>query len=103
MSESFISIDPAIQGGSPCLNHTRLPYDCLTGVYWHHGEVEVFLSYPESTKDDLLTALWYAGRYGTRTERKRFGEWANGNGGDHLWSKQYKLENMPPTKNGATQ
>lgn len=113
----FVSIDPAIHSGVPCLNHTRLPVNTVAGVYHQHGLDEIQRGW-DVTRPDVLVACWYVGIYGvedftTRDDgtvrlhrgpkpgwRAIYGAWAVENGAP-LWSGAYDLVPDPPTKGEA--
>ena len=53
-----ISVDPAVCGGKPCINGTRiwvsLVLDLLAGGM---SEAELRTEYPQLTRDDILAAI----------------------------------------------
>lgn len=77
----FVSVDPAMQSGQPCLNHTRMPIQTIADWVWGHG-IDGFLTGFDDrayTRHDALVACWYAGRYGLPREpfwTDRWGAWA---------------------------
>lgn len=87
MSRSFVSLTPGVQGGSPCLNNTRMTVEAAVGAWWQFGHMDlVRMCYPDLTIDDVQVACWYVGRYGRKKWRRRFGEWLHGS----------VLRSMPP-------
>ncbi len=77
-SAPFISIAPGMQGGTPCLNYTRMTVNCIVVNWWSSGEsLESMINqeWPVTSRAELLVACWYAARYGTRLWRKRWHPW----------------------------
>ncbi len=72
-----VSVDPKVRFGEPVLHGTRLPVLMLAERYWYLGEYlesEILQAY-EITMGDLVVCCYYVARYGSRTWRKRWGEW----------------------------
>lgn len=79
-------IDPQYQRhGLPCNEH-GLSAEWLAGYVWSFGidSEELRHGWPEFTTAEQLVACWWAGRFGTRTWRKRLGVWAE-EANRHLW------------------
>lgn len=89
----FVSVNPAMRWGQPCVNGTRLPVDAVAGMVWAEG-VDVAADQYDLTRADVLVACWYAGTYGLPGRReslfpvrqwpKRWGAWADSVAGA-LW------------------
>ncbi len=49
-----ISVDPNIQGGTPCFVGTRVPLACFVDALKHNRSIEYFLeSYPSVTREQV--------------------------------------------------
>lgn len=96
----FITIDPGVQFGAPCLGRTpRLPAHVVAERWWAGLSLEEVLDscQGENRREDVLVACWYMARHSTRTWRKRWEEWADANA-YALWEGKYDEVPMPPQK-----
>ncbi len=60
MSIDRISVDPAVQGGRPCITGTRITVDALCGLVEAGFTVDAVLAeYPGLTAADVGAALAY--------------------------------------------
>lgn len=92
--QHYVSIDPSMWSGEPCINHTRVPLSCLVDRWWYNGDKQDCKDY-SCTWPDVLVACWYYGMYGTRLWRRRYGGWAKANN-KSLWEGTYKDVPPPP-------
>lgn len=104
MSTRFISINPGLQFGTPCLDGTRLPAEQMAMTYLYHGEGEVYRGWPDTMdREALLVCCWYVATYGgTRYSRgrvgwrKRWKDWAETDAVFHaLWASDPDWEAVP--------
>ena len=91
-----VSIDPAVQGGTPCCSDTRIPAEMMARVWWEgqFTKEQMLESWPSLTVPDLLVAFWYMGVYGGARWRRRFGLWAKNVHGE-LWNLAPDYETLP--------
>lgn len=75
----FVSYDPAMRGGRPTLNGTRLDVAMIASIVWQGWDEEKIRrdGWPDLTRLDILTAAWFWGLHGGRTWKRRWGAWAN--------------------------
>lgn len=59
----FVSINPAMRSGAPCINGIRVPVSAVAGTVLGYGVAEAMSSY-DLTRHDVLVACWYVGTYG---------------------------------------
>lgn len=59
----YITVDPAMLSGEPCLNHTRIPVYMIAELVWNEGVGEAMLMW-ELSRAEVLVACWYVGAYG---------------------------------------
>jgi uncharacterized protein (DUF433 family) len=56
-----IRIDPAIHSGDPCIAGTRVPVSVVVGSVAEGDSWEkILVSYPQLTREDIQSALFYA-------------------------------------------
>lgn len=99
--EPYVSVDPAMRFGRPCVNNTRLSVEAVAGMVWIGESVDEVADEYGVTRPDVVVACWYAGKFGTSESkrwRKRWGKWAD-EVHDELWHSRYDVPN-PPDKNG---
>ena len=91
-----IVFDPGIQmPGPPTIEGHRLGAEFIADIVFAHGFKDAQDDY-ELTREELLLACWWAGLWGPRKWKTRWGEWAKAVNA-HLW---YGCINIPdpPTK-----
>lgn len=101
----FVSHDPARRSGTPTINGSRLSIDVLCHSVWAGYPVAQVAHEFGCTREDVLTACWFAGTYGLADQsqaeaarwRKRWGAWAR-QAHDHMWSGEYGEVLDPPTE-----
>lgn len=74
----FISLSPSVLGGDPAMGQTRIPAQVIINLVLRQG-VETTARDYGLARADVLTACWYAARYGARSWRKAWGAWAEAN------------------------
>lgn len=90
-----VAIDPAMQFGRP---HVRdVAVEAITGLFAAGETVTVVRGEYGLTREDFLVACWYAGLYGTRSERKWLGAWAVF-AGKLMWHGHWSEVSDPPEK-----
>jgi len=101
MTRPFVSIDPAMQSGRPCVSHTRLTVETVAVYIWGGYTPEDVAEEFDVTPADVLVACWYAGTYGIPGSwdwRARWGKWAE-DVHENLWHGRYDIP-MPPSEKG---
>lgn len=96
----FVSYDPSIQGGAPCLNHTRMTVITVANMWWGSREsLESMIEreWPVESRADLLVAAWFVGTHGTKLWRTRWGEWAKSIH-RYVYYGEYEHVQLPPRK-----
>jgi uncharacterized protein (DUF433 family) len=79
--QAFISIDPQMRSGRPCVNSTRIPAYVLA-EYVAGGDDPAFVATYYSTenfvlpREAVLVACWYQATYEKGRWRKHWGKWA---------------------------
>lgn len=100
MEPARIVFDPRIQmPGTPTIEGHRLGAEWVAGYIWAWGWDETQRAYPQLTDDMMFAVCWWAGRFGPRPFRKRWGEWAKVADG-HLW---YGCGSIPRPPEKGTQ
>lgn len=79
----FVSISPGKLSGDPAVGHTRVPVQVIVNLVLEQGVPQTAAEY-HLARADVLTACWYAARYGKRSWRKTWGAWADANE-DAMW------------------
>lgn len=75
---------PPIQWpGQPTLDGHGLSAEFLANYAWHQGVDGTVEDY-DLSRAKVLVCMWWVGRYGSRTWKKRLGEWAKV-ADVHLW------------------
>jgi len=98
--EAFIVLMPGRLSGQATVGHRRISTQQVADTYWHHGFEELESGY-DFTLAEVVIAVWYESRYGTRTRRKRWSDWLEANAAK-LWSPNfYGAPDIPPTKESA--
>jgi uncharacterized protein (DUF433 family) len=90
----FVAVDPAMRFGRPTVNNTRLSVEAATEHVWAGGSVGEVAEEFDVTRQDVLVACWYAGKYGTKAWRRRWGKWADVVH-DELWHSRYDVPDPP--------
>jgi len=91
-----IVFDPQIQmPGTPTLSGHRLTAELMAARVWIDGMAFAKDDY-QLRREELLVACWWAGSFGPRKWKKRWGEWAL-NAGSHLWHNCIAISD-PPTE-----
>lgn len=96
MSSAAVWVDPRRMAGQPCIFGTRIPTEQVADLYWYHGLAECVRMW-ELSRDQVVGAVWFESRYGSKRMRQRFGGWAEENQ-YWLWSG---WPHLPPTKETA--
>lgn len=104
----FVSFAPGMRYGAPTINGTDIELDYLCDLVWAGDSVDVVAREYGCTRDDVLTACWFAGTYGLSDQsqaegarwRKRWGAWAEEAHGP-MWSGRYGEVADPPTVEDA--
>lgn len=108
-NQPYVTADPAMRSGQPCVNGTRVPVESVAYAVWLDGGAYAAASDYDLTRHDVLVACWYAGTYGlpgrrtltpSRMWRERWGPWAR-EVHDSLWSRRDVGGSVipdPPTK-----
>lgn len=99
MSESrpYVSIDPGVQCGVPCIGGTRLPAEQFARIWWESGYTleRMLSSWPTLTREGLIVACWYMGAYDKRMWYERWRDWAKQWKQD-MWEGNYDKVPLPP-------
>ena len=97
---AFISINPAVHSGEPCIGLSGVLAELLAKAWWSGMSVQLIcknwtpLGGVRTRKAHVLVACWYVGKHGSGTWQRRWGEWANEVQGK-LWLSEYDCP-MPP-------
>lgn len=115
-SHPFVSVQPNLRFGEPCIGGTRLPAEMIADRYWDLGEhLESELLKPYGiTRADVIVCCWYVATYGTRKQKRRWKDWketvwantgiAQDSGGARgWWSEHYADVPLPPTHKQSTE
>ena len=90
-----VVFNPGIQmPGTPTVGESRLSAAWLVGYVYAWGMKYTLGSYPSITREHVLVACWWAGRFGPRKWRKVMGEWA-GMADAHLWHDCVRIPDPP--------
>ena len=100
-SKPYLYLHPGTCFGKPTINGSRLYVQAVAGNWWGGmTEQEIYDTFPSCIgKPELLLACWWMARYGTRTWRKRWGQWLREVAGE-LWRLNYKVP-LPPQTAGT--
>ncbi len=96
----LVTISPAMKFGEPCIDDRRFTVQQVAEMWWYGNwplDKLADPSWPNMTRGAVLTCCWYMARYGSRTWRKRWGNWLD-IADIELWERQYKTCPMPPQK-----
>lgn len=96
----FITVDPAMKFGQPCVDHHRITANQMADVWYFNGEMDlagIEENWPGMNRGAVLVACWYVARYGTPMRRKPWKEWVEKAEG-LLWKGDYKHCPMPPRR-----
>lgn len=93
----LITIYPDMIFGEPAIDHHRIPAELMAKVWWckNYDLEAIEENWPGMNRGAVLVACWYMARYGTRTWKKRWGEWLK-SAEIKLWHDDYKTCPMPP-------
>lgn len=95
--QAYVVVMPGRLGGSPTIGHRRLNTEMIADLYWEYGMDEPTEGY-DLTPGEVVTAVWFEARYGTRSRRQRWKGWLDANQ-SQLWSpSMYGAPTRPPTK-----
>jgi uncharacterized protein (DUF433 family) len=73
---AFVSIDPQMRSGQPCINGTRISVDAVA-EYVAAGDDPAHIATTYSIpREAVLVACWYQATYEKGRWRKRWGGWA---------------------------
>ena len=75
----YITIDPGLYAGIPCVANTRITAEHMAKVWWN-GNLRLDLieaMWPGMTRGAVLVACWYQGIHGGRAWRRRWEQWAS--------------------------
>ena len=95
--QPFVVMRPGRLGGRPTIGHRRLSTEMIADMYWHMGFGELNDSY-DLTHGEIVVAVWYEARYGTRARRKRWAEWLEVNDARLYSPTFFGIPEAPPTK-----
>ncbi len=84
--------------GPPTIEGHRLGAESMAAWVWKFGIASGMSDY-ELSREELLVACWWAGRFGPRKWRKRWEQWAMVLG-QHLWYGCIQTAD-PPTEEPA--
>lgn len=73
----FVSFDPAMKGGQPTVNGTRLTVENLVVHVWGGWAEQQLQEGWGLSRHDILTACWFQAENGSRTWKRRWLPWAN--------------------------
>ena len=91
-----IVFNPQIQmPGTPTIEGHRLAADFMAARVWKFG-IDSEMDDYQLRREELLVACWWAGAFGPRKFKKRWGEWAEV-AGMHLWYGCVQISD-PPTE-----
>ena len=99
----FVSVNPGMCWGQPCVGSTRLPVEMIAEYVWAGSDMAALSSdWDYLRRGDVLVACWFQAQYGGRRWRKRWGAWAR-TAGMALWActtVDYEAVPWPPTEAG---
>lgn len=112
----FVSVNPKMKSGQPCLNGRRISAGQIADMYWDMGEsleAEILSQYA-ITRADVVVCCWYVSEYGTRAQRKRWEDWQrmtwentgrplDSDVGTGWWSPMFEDVPLPPTRQQAAE
>jgi len=99
-NEEFVVVMPSRLGGTPTIGHRRISTEQVADMYWHNGFDDLIDGY-DLTEKQVVIAVWFEARYGTRMRRRRWKKWLEAND-LKLWSpRTYREPADPPTREGA--
>jgi len=94
--QPYVVVMPSRLGGTPTIGHRRISTEQVADMYWHNGFDDLIDGY-DVTEREVVIAVWFEARYGTRMRRRRWKEWLDENDA-RLWSsKTYGEPINPPT------
>lgn len=99
---AYISIEPGIKSGEPCIGGTRLTAEWVAGHIWDGWtQDDILTDWDYLTRADLMVACWYVSQYGPRVWRRRWSTWAV-EAFHCLWESAKQADcPWPPTKHGV--
>jgi uncharacterized protein (DUF433 family) len=99
--EAFVVLMPGRLSGKATIGHRRISTEMVADWYWELGFDELVSGY-DLTHGEIVVAVWYEARYGTRTRRKRWADWLEANEAK-LWSPSfYGPPEAPPMEEVTT-
>jgi uncharacterized protein (DUF433 family) len=101
----YVSIDPKLKFGQPCIHGHRITAEQIADRYWDLGEDmqgEILEAY-DLTRAEVIVCCYWACEYGPRRWKKRWktwltATWANTREDHGWWSEQFGDVPLPPTK-----
>lgn len=90
----FVSIDPAMRFGRPCLNHTRIPVEVVADHFLAGDPIDRICADYQLSRGDILIACWYLGQYGDVEYRDRWSAWSS-HVAETLWHSTVDYTQVP--------
>ncbi len=99
MSESFVTVDPAVRFGDPCVGIDRLDTRTAAHSAYSGTSISEIAETWEVSERDVLVACWYEARHGhSRKLRKAWRDWLVE---AELMRWRGELPSPPPSKEGS--
>ncbi len=95
----YVSLQPSMMGGQPCIGTHRLKVEVFAGCWWNGTSLKTLSGcWPEVTRADILVCCWYEARYHLRrTHSRAWREWLEANEGK-IGLGDFDAVPMPPQK-----
>ena len=92
---SYISINPRVQSGWPCVSGTRVTVQAVVRM-WAVSKTSsgILEAYINLTEHDILVALWYWGMHGHDKRAKALRSWARAHEGA-MWADRWDAVPWP--------
>ena len=98
--DAFVWINPAVQGGAPCIGNPRIPTEQIAKMVLSGIEVGDIERLHQLDHRNVLIACWYEATHSRRKMfRRAWGEWAR-EAGKALWYPDGPLPS-DPTEGGV--
>lgn len=95
-SGAFVSIDPQMRSGRPCVNGTRIQAEVIAGYVAAGDDVTWIAEAYNLTREAVLVACWYQAMYERGKWRKHWQQWARDQH-DAMWEGRWAdVEDPPP-------
>lgn len=93
----FVSVQPGMKFGEPCINGHRLPTQLIAETVMFNGGEEA-MDWYDITRDEVMVACWFEARYGGRKIRKLWQAWLDEHEGTlwHSTSERWAAVPFPP-------